>query len=149
MKTYMARAGDIERRWLLVDAEGRTLGRMATQIAMVLRGKHRPAYTPHLDTGDFVIVVNACKVRLTGSKLEKERIFTHTMYPGGATWTSLKEVMEKHPERVVTAAVRGMMPHNRLGRAMMKKLKVYASAAHPHRAQQPVEWQPSTGKRRG
>jgi len=149
MKTYMARAGDIERRWLLVDADGRTLGRMATQIAMVLRGKHRPTYTPHLDTGDFVIVVNAGKVRLTGSKLEKEKIFRHTMYPGGARWTSLKEVMEKHPERVVTAAVRGMMPHHRLGRAMMKKLKVYASAEHPHQAQQPVEWQPSAGKRRG
>ena len=149
MKTYMARAGDVDRRWLLVDAEGQTLGRLATQIAMVLRGKHRPTYTPHLDTGDHVVVINARKVHLTGAKLEKEQIFSHSMYPGGASWKSLKDVMEKHPERVFTSAVRGMMPRTRLGRAMMKKLKVYAGAEHPHQAQQPVEWNPPARTRRG
>ena len=142
MKTYTARAGDIERRWLLVDADGLTLGRLATHIAMVLRGKHKPTYTPHMDTGDFVVVVNASKVRLTGTKIDKEQIFRHTMYPGGIRWTSLKETMEKYPDRVFTAAVRGMVPRTKLGRAMMKKLKVYGGAEHPHAAQQPVAWAP-------
>ncbi len=142
MKTYTARAADIQRRWLLVDAEGQTLGRLATHVAMALRGKHRPTYTAHLDTGDFVIVVNASKVRLTGAKLEKEKIFRHTMYPGGTRWTTLKERMEKSPERVFTAAVRGMVPRTKLGRAMMKKLKVYAGSEHPHAAQQPQPWTP-------
>jgi large subunit ribosomal protein L13 len=148
MKTYTARAGDVERKWLLVDAEGKTLGRLATQIAMVLRGKHKPTYTPHLDTGDFVIVVNASKVRLTGAKIEKEQIFRHTMYPGGVKWTSLKDTMAKHPERVFTAAVRGMVPRTKLGRAMMKKLKVYAGAEHPHEAQRPEAWTPTTRARK-
>ena len=149
MKTYTARAADAEHRWLLVDAEGQTLGRLATHIAMMLRGKHKPIYTPHLDTGDFVVVVNARKVRLTGAKLEKEQIFRHTMYPGGARWTSLKETMEKYPERVFTAAVRGMVPRNKLGRAMMKKLKVYADAEHPHAAQRPEKWSPPQRTRKG
>ena len=149
MKTYTARAADAEHRWLLVDAEGQTLGRLATHIAMVLRGKHKPIYTPHLDTGDFVVVVNARKVRLTGAKLEKEQIFRHTMYPGGARWTSLKVTMEKYPERVFTAAVRGMVPRNKLGRAMMKKLKVYADAEHPHAAQRPEMWSPPQRTRKG
>jgi large subunit ribosomal protein L13 len=149
MKTYTARAADAEHRWLLVDAEGLTLGRLATHIAMMLRGKHKPIYTPHLDTGDFVVVVNARKVRLTGAKLEKEQIFRHTMYPGGARWTSLKETMEKYPERVFTAAVRGMVPRNKLGRAMMKKLKVYADAEHPHAAQRPEKWSPPQRTRKG
>ena len=140
MKTYSARVAEIEQRWLLVDAEGQTLGRLATQIAMVLRGKHKPTYTPHIDTGDFVIVVNAEKVRLTGAKIEKEEVFRHTMYPGGERWTSLKDLMDKYPERVFTAAVKGMVPRTKLGRAMMKKLKVYAGAEHPHAAQQPVAW---------
>jgi large subunit ribosomal protein L13 len=149
MKTFSARVEDVERSWRLVDAEGRTLGRLATQIAMALRGKDKPTYTPHVDTGDHVIVVNASKVRLTGSKVEKEQIFSHTMYPGGGSFTSLKETMEKHPERVVTAAIKGMMPKNRLGRAMMKKLKVYAGQEHPHAAQQPVAWEPLAATRRG
>jgi large subunit ribosomal protein L13 len=147
MKTYSARPGELARGWRLVDAEGRTLGRLATQIAMALRGKDKPTYTPHVDTGDHVIVINASKVRLTGSKLEKEQIFSHTMYPGGASWTALKETMERYPERVVTAAVRGMMPKNRLGRAMMKKLKVYAGLEHPHAAQKPVAWEPAAARR--
>ena len=140
MKTYSAREGDIQRRWLLVDAEGKTLGRLATQIAMALRGKHKPIYTPHMDTGDFVVVVNAEKVRLTGTKPEKKKYFHHSMYPGGATWTRLTELMAKHPERVIEKAVTGMVPRNRLGRAMVKKLKDYAGADHPHAAQQPKVW---------
>ena len=142
MKTYTARPGDIQRQWLVVDAEGRTLGRLATHVAMVLRGKHKPVYTPHIDTGDHVVVINASKIVLTGRKPEDKRYFHHTLYPGGATWTSITEVMQKHPERVVTRAVAGMMPKNKLGRAMLRKLKVYAGAEHPHAAQQPVLWNP-------
>jgi large subunit ribosomal protein L13 len=142
MKTYTARPADIERRWLLVDAEGRTLGRLATEVAVALRGKHKPMYTPHIDTGDHVVVINAAKIHLTGRKPEDKKYFHHTLYPGGATWTSIREVMEKHPERVIVQAVRGMLPKTKLGRAMIKKLKVYAGAEHPHEAQQPVEWKP-------
>ena len=142
MKTYTARAGEIERKWLVVDAEGRTLGRLASQVASVLKGKHKPMYTPHMDTGDHVVVVNARKVSLTGRKPEDKRYFHHTLYPGGATWTTIQEVMQKHPERVVMRAVRGMLPKTKLGRAMIKKLKVYAGPEHPHAAQQPVAWQP-------
>ena len=146
MKTYSARDSDVVRRWLLVDAEGRTLGRLATQIAMALRGKHKPIYTPHLDTGDFVIVINAEKVRLTGTKPEKKRYFSHSMYPGGASWTRLTEMLAKHPERVVEKAVKGMVPRNRLGRAMVKKLKVYAGPEHPHAAQRPEPWAIEAGE---
>lgn len=140
MKTYSAREGDIQRRWLVVDAEGKTLGRLAAQVASVLKGKHKPIYTPHMDTGDHVIVINAAHVRLTGAKTEKKTYFHHTLYPGGATWTKLTEVMQKHPERVVQKAVRGMLPKTKLGDAMAKKLKVYAGAEHPHAAQQPETW---------
>ena len=142
MKTYTARPDEIQRQWLLVDAEGKTLGRLATQVSMVLRGKHRPTYTPSLDTGDHVVVVNASKISLTGRKAEDKKYFGHSMYPGGAHWTSIVEVMQKHPERVVMRAVRGMMPKTKLGRAMIKKLKVYAGPEHPHAAQQPVQWDP-------
>ena len=147
MKTYSARPADVERRWLVVDADGRTLGRLATHISSVLRGKHKPMYTPHIDTGDHVVVINARKVRLTGAKLEKEQVFRHTMYPGGVRWTAVKDIMEKHPDRVITAAVHGMMPKTKLGRAMMKKLKVYPGPEHPHQAQQPVAWDPPGGAR--
>jgi len=143
MKTYTARPDDIQRQWLKVDAEGRTLGRLATQVAMVLKGKHKPMYTPHIDTGDHVVVVNAEKVRLTGRKPEDKKWFGHTLYPGGAYWTTLPELMAKHPERIVQRAVQGMMPKTKLGRAMMKKLKVYAGPAHPHAAQRPVDWNPA------
>jgi len=143
MKTYSARLSDIQRSWLLVDAEGMTLGRLASQVATVLKGKHKPIYTPHLDTGDHVIVVNAAKVALTGTKSTDKKWFRHTMYPGGAHWVSIREVMEKHPERVVLQAVRGMMPKTTLGRAMLRKLKVYPGAEHPHAAQQPTEWKPT------
>lgn len=144
MKTYTARPADIHRQWLVVDAEGRTLGRLATQVAMVLKGKHKPTYTPHMDTGDHVVIVNAGKVRLTGAKPEDKRWFAHTMYPGGAYWITLPELMAKHPERVVQRAVQGMMPKTKLGRAMLKKLKIYAGPDHPHAAQRPVAWNPGT-----
>ncbi|MBI5168869.1 MAG: 50S ribosomal protein L13 [Candidatus Eisenbacteria bacterium] len=140
LKTYSARENDIQRKWLVVDAEGKTLGRLAAQVAMVLKGKHKPMYTPHMDTGDHVIVVNAAKVRLTGTKPEKKQYFHHTLYPGGATFTRLSELLEKHPERVVQKAVKGMMPKTKLGDAMLKKLKVYAGPEHPHEAQQPETW---------
>ena len=140
MKTYTARLADIQRRWLLVDASGKTLGRLATQVATVLKGKHKPMYTAHLDTGDHVVIVNAAKVVLTGRKAEDKKYFHHPLYPGGATWTSIKEVMAKHPERVVQRAVAGMMPRTKLGRAMMKKLKVYGGPQHPHAPQQPEAW---------
>jgi large subunit ribosomal protein L13 len=142
MKSYTARPGEIEQKWLLVDASGKPLGRLATQVAMVLRGKHKPIYTPHMDTGDHVIVINADKIALSGRKAQDKRYFHHTMYPGGATWTSITNLMAKHPDRVVTKAVRGMMPKTKLGRDMMKKLKVYAGAEHPHAAQQPTPWEP-------
>ncbi len=140
MKTYSAREQDIQRRWLVVDAEGKTLGRLAAQVAMVLKGKHKPIYTPHMDTGDHVIVINAAKVRLTGTKPEKKKYFHHTMYPGGATYTKLAELLAKHPERVVQKAVKGMMPKTKLGDAMTRKLKVYGGPDHPHAAQQPETW---------
>ncbi len=147
MKTFSARPSDIERRWLVVDAEGQTLGRLATQVAMVLRGKHKPMYTPHMDTGDHVVVINAAKVALSGRKAQDKKYFHHTMYPGGATWTSIVELMAKHPERVVQRAIRGMVPRTKLGRAMMRKLKVYGGAEHPHTAQQPETWAPLTRER--
>lgn len=147
MKTYTARLADIERRWLVVDAEGSTLGRLATQVASVLKGKHKPMYTPHIDTGDHVVVINAAKIALSGRKAEDKKYFHHTMYPGGASWTSIREVMEKHPDRVIHNAVRGMLPKTKLGRAMIKKLKIYAGPEHPHEAQQPVEWKPNLGSR--
>ncbi len=142
MKTYSARPADVQRRWLVVDAEGKTLGRLATQVATVLRGKHRPIYTAHIDTGDHVVVINAARVALIGRKAEDKRYFHHTLYPGGATWTSIREVMAKHPERVVERAVQGMLPRTKLGRAMFKKLKVYAGPEHPHAAQRPEAWSP-------
>jgi len=137
MKTYTARAGDIQREWLLVDAQGLTLGRLATRIATVLKGKHKPMFTPHVDTGDHVIVINAAKVAMTGRKAEDKRFFHHTLYPGGATWTSIREVMAKHPERLIERAVAGMLPKTKLGRQMIRKLKVYAGDQHPHEAQGP------------
>ena len=142
MKTYTAREGDIQRRWLVVDAAGKSLGRLASHVATVLRGKHKPTYTPHMDTGDFVVVINAKQVALSGRKAEDKKYFSHSMYPGGGSWTSIGQLLEKHPERVLERAVKGMVPRNRLGRAMMKKLKVYGGAEHPHSAQQPVAWDP-------
>ena len=137
MKTYSARAGDVAQNWLLVDAEGQTLGRMASAIATRLRGKHKAEYTPHVDTGDFVVVINADKVRVTGRKVTDKVYHSHSGYPGGLKSVSFENLLAKSPERVVRLAVRGMMPRNRLSRAMLKKLKVYAGGEHPHAAQQP------------
>jgi large subunit ribosomal protein L13 len=137
MKTYTPKAPEIERRWWVVDAEGVVLGRLASKVAQVLRGKHKPMYTPHLDTGDFVVVVNADKVRLTGTKAENKTYFRHSGYMGGEKHIPVSMMLEKHPERVVELAVKGMLPKNNLGRLMRRKLKVYASAEHPHEAQQP------------
>jgi large subunit ribosomal protein L13 len=140
MKTYSARPADVQRQWLLVDAEGKNLGRLATRVATLLRGKHKPIYTPSLDTGDHVVIVNAAKIVLTGAKPQDKKYFRHTMYPGGERWTSIQEVFEKHPERVIERAIKGMVPRTKLGRAMMKKLKVYAGAEHPHAAQNPTPY---------
>lgn len=139
MKTFSAKPSDIQRKWLVVDAAGKTLGRISTEIARVLRGKHKPEYTPHMDLGDFVIVVNASKVRVTGNKVNDKIYYRHTGYPGGIRGQNFKKLIADHPNRVIELAVKGMLPKNALGRAMYKKLKVYANADHPHEAQQPVE----------
>jgi large subunit ribosomal protein L13 len=136
-KTYTPKAAEVERRWWLVDAEGQTLGRLATGIATILRGKHRPIYSPHLDLGDFVVVVNARKIAVTGSKLSDKMYHRHSGYPGGLRSRPLQEMLDKHPDRVVRLAVRGMIPRNRLGRQIIDKLKVYGGPDHPHAAQQP------------
>jgi len=137
VKTYTVKASEIERDWYIVDAEGKTLGKLASSVAQILRGKHKPIYSPHLDTGDYVIVINAGKIRVTGKKLEQKIYYRHSGYPGGLKRIMLKDLLEKHPTRVIQYAVRGMLPKNRLGRKMFKKLKVYAGSAHPHAAQRP------------
>ena len=135
MRTYSTKVSDIERKWWVMDASGRTLGRLASEVAGLLKGKHKPIYSPHLDVGDYVIVVNAAKVRVTGNKLTQKIYYRHSQYPGGLKSTSLKRMMETYPTRVIEHAVKGMLPHNRLGAAMFKKLKVYPGAEHPHQAQ--------------
>ncbi len=137
MRTHSTKPSEIEREWYVVDAEGQTLGRLASEIAKILKGKHKPIYTPHLDTGDYVVVINAKKVHVTGRKLDQKMYYRHSGYPGGLTAVSLRDQLKRHPTRVIRSAVKGMLPHNRLGRAMMRKLKVYAGDAHPHEAQQP------------
>ena len=137
LKTYVATPQDRERNWLLVDAEGQTLGRLATQIAEVLRGKRKPTYTPHVDVGDFVIVVNAERISVTGNKLQEKRYYRHSGYPGGLRSRTLGEMLDRRPEEVIRHAVKGMLPRTRLGRAQLRKLKVYAGPEHPHAAQQP------------
>jgi large subunit ribosomal protein L13 len=138
MKTYSAKPREIEQAWRLVDADGRTLGRLATEIADALRGKHKPAYTPHVDTGDFVVVVNAEKIRVTGKKLEQKVYYRHSGYPGGLRSRTLAEQLERRPEEVIRRAVRGMLPKNKLAAAQLRKLKVYAGPEHPHAAQNPA-----------
>lgn len=137
MKTYTPKVTDIQRRWLIVDAEGKVLGRLASEVAQLLRGKHKPMYTPHLDMGDFVIVINADKIRLTGTKAETKTYFRHSGYMGGDRLIPFRDMQEKHPERIIDLAVKGMLPKNNLGRLMRRKLKVYAGPDHPHAAQQP------------
>ena len=137
MKTYMASSGKIERKWYVVDAEGRTLGRLASEIAKVLRGKHKPEYTPHVDIGDYVIVVNADKIKVSGKKLEQKIYYRHSGFPGGLKETTLAEMLAKKPERVMELAVKGMLPKGPLGRSMFKKLHVYAGPEHKQQAQKP------------
>jgi large subunit ribosomal protein L13 len=138
VKTYAVKASEIERQWWLVDASDQTLGRLATRIATLLEGKHKATYSPHLDSGDHVVVVNAAKVKVTGNKLIQKTYYRHSNYPGGLKEESLQTLMARKPQIVIERAVKGMLPQNRLGRAMFKKLKVYAGADHPHRAQQPI-----------
>ncbi len=137
MKTVSMRAQDVERAWYVIDADRQTLGRLATEIARRLRGKHKAAYTPHVDTGDYIVVVNAEKVQVTGNKATDKTYYRHSGYPGGIKATRFRDMIEKHPERVIEKAVKGMLPRNPLGRAAFRKLKVYAGPEHPHSAQQP------------
>jgi large subunit ribosomal protein L13 len=137
MKTYSVKAGEIERRWWVIDAEDQVLGRLASEVAHILRGKHKPTFTPHLDTGDYVVVINAEKVRLTGNKMDQKAYFRHSGYMGGEKFIPVRRMLETHPERVVELAVKGMLPKNALGRRMREKLRVYAGTEHPHAAQQP------------
>lgn len=141
MSTYMARPAEVTRKWHVIDAAGKPLGRVATAAATLLRGKHKPIYTPHIDTGDYVIIVNAEKVVLTGRKLDQKIYFRHSGYEGGLKRTVYRQLMAKKPDFAVEKAIRGMLPHNRLGRAMFKKLKVYRGPEHPHSAQQPDKWE--------
>jgi len=137
VKSYSAKPNEVQQDWLLVDAEGQTLGRLATQIALRLRGKHKPVFTPHVDTGDFIVVINAEKVKLTGKKIEDKKYYRHTGYPGGIRETNAAKMLATKPTDILTIAVKGMLPKNSLGRKMLSKLKVYAGSAHPHQAQQP------------
>ncbi len=137
MKTYMANSNTVERKWYVVDAKGKTLGRLSSEIAKILRGKHKPTYTPHVDTGDFVIVINAEQVAITGNKAEQKLYRSHSKYPGGLKEITFDQLMDKKPTEAIMQAVKGMLPKNSLGRQMLKKLKVYAGSAHNHEAQQP------------
>lgn len=140
MRTYMAKAQEVERKWYVLDATGKPLGRLATEAARLLKGKHKPTYTPHVDTGDFVIVINADKAILTGKKMDQKIMYKHSGYVGGLKEIPYRKLMAEKPERAVEAAVRGMLPKNRLGRKMIKKMKVYAGAEHLHQAQKPEKW---------
>ena len=137
MKTYSPKPEDIDRKWFVVDAQDQVLGRVASKVANVLRGKHKPIWAPHMDVGDFVVIVNADKILVTGRKAEKKRYYNHSGYPGGLKETPFATMLQKKPEYVLREAVRGMLPHNRLGRKMLKKLKIYVDGEHPHQAQTP------------
>ncbi len=137
MKTFSAKPAEVKRDWYVVDAEGKTLGRLATEVARRLRGKHKPTYTPHIDTGDYIVIINAEKIHVTGKKLEDKMYYHHTGYIGNLKSETLKERLERHPERAIEAAVKGMLPRGPLGRAMIKKMKVFAGSEHTHTAQQP------------
>ena len=139
MKSYMQKKETVERKWYVIDAEGKPLGRVASKAAHILRGKHKVTYTPHIDCGDYVIIINASKVLLTGNKLEDKKYYSHSQYPGGLRTRTAKEMIEKYPEEMIEKAVKGMLPKNRLGRAMYKKLFVYAGSEHKHMAQKPSE----------
>lgn len=139
--TYMAKSGAVERKWYIIDAAGKTVGRLASEVASILRGKHKPEFTPHVDTGDFVILINAEKVVFTGKKLHSKIYRRHSLYPGGLKETSAASVLATKPERVMFDAIKGMLPHNSLGRQQLTKLRVYAGAEHPHAAQNPIPWE--------
>jgi large subunit ribosomal protein L13 len=140
MRTFIPKKDDIEQKWWLVNAEGRILGRMATEVADLIRGKRKPQFTSHLDTGDFVVVINAEKIKVTGRKLEQKKYYSHSLYPGGIKEETLKDLLAKKPEEVIKKAVWGMIPKGKLGRALYKKLKVYRGPSHPHEAQNPQEY---------
>ncbi len=137
-KTHVTKPAEVERQWFVVDAEGQTLGRLASEIAKIIKGKHKPIYSPSVDCGDYVIVINAEKIKVTGRRLDQKKYYRHSGYTGGLTEISLRDQLDKHPTRVLDSAVRGMLPKNSLGRKMAKKLKLYAGSEHPHKAQQPV-----------
>ncbi len=139
MKTIFAKNTDVVKKWHVIDADGIVVGRLASRVAVILRGKNKPIYTPHADTGDFVIIVNADKVRFTGNKLEKKEYYHHSGYPGGIKKKTAKEIMKSSPERIILSAVRGMLPKNKLGRQQLRKLKIYSGAEHPHKAQNPEQ----------
>jgi large subunit ribosomal protein L13 len=137
LKTYHAKVGEVEREWLLIDATDMVVGRLASEVAQILKGKRKPTYTPHVDTGDFVVIINAEKVRLTGNKMNTKNYYSHSGFPGGLKEVSFQRMLAKHPERIMEKAIKGMLPKNSLGRAMNRKLKVYAGPEHPHEAQKP------------
>jgi large subunit ribosomal protein L13 len=137
VKTYVVKETDVTRKWFVVDADGKNLGRLASKIAQILRGKHKPVYSPHLDVGDYVVVINANRIAVTGKKMDNKMYYRHTGYPGGLREMNLRDMLVRHPTNAVKFAVRGMLPKNRLGRKMIRKLKVYAGPEHPHQAQQP------------
>jgi len=139
--TYMAKPLEVERKWYVIDAAGKTLGRLASEAASILRGKHKPTFTPHVDTGDFVIIINAEQIHLTGKKLQNKMYYRHSQYPGGLKATSAQDMLKNKPERILELAIFGMLPKNRLGDALKPKLKVYAGSEHPHQAQQPEIWE--------
>jgi large subunit ribosomal protein L13 len=139
LRTYSAKAGEVKRDWYIVDAEGQTVGRLASQVARVLRGKHKATYTPHIDTGDFVVVINADKVKMTGKRMDQKEYYRNTLYPGGARFEKFKDLIVTHPDRIIEYAVKGMLPKTSLGKKIGMKLKVYAGTEHPHAAQQPKQ----------
>ncbi len=138
MRTYITKPAEVERQWVIVDAQGQTLGRLATRVASILRGKHKPGFSPSVDCGDYVIVINAEKIHVTGRRMDQKMYYRHSGYPGGLSEISLRDQLEQFPTRPIEAAVRGMLPKNKLGRKVIKKLKIYAGEEHPHQAQQPV-----------
>ncbi|MFD0694261.1 50S ribosomal protein L13 [Paenibacillus sp. GCM10027628] len=138
--TYMAKPNEVERKWYIVDAAGQTLGRLASEVASIIRGKHKPEFTPHVDTGDFVVVINASQIKLTGKKMQNKMYYRHSLYPGGLKVTSAQDLLNSKPDRMIEFAVHGMLPKNRLGDSLKTKLKVYGGAEHPHQAQQPEVW---------
>tara|TARA_B100000424_G_scaffold197560_1_gene154756 strand:+ start:325 stop:759 length:435 start_codon:yes stop_codon:yes gene_type:complete len=142
MKTYSLKNTEVDRDWVIFDASDKVLGRFATKIADKLRGKDKPTFTPHVDGGDFVVVINAEKLKITGNKAEQKKYYKHSLYPGGLKVKSYKDVLEKNPESIIENAVKGMLPKNKLGKSIIKKLKVYSGSEHPHESQNPIEWNP-------